>query len=65
MLPTTKKKLLTMSDTIVVMKNGAIQQVGSPESVYNEPINAYVADFIGESNIYGGTMVGKKEGSLP
>jgi spermidine/putrescine transport system ATP-binding protein len=56
-----QEEALTMSDTIVVMKNGAIQQVGTPESVYNEPINAYVADFIGESNIYGGTMVGKKK----
>jgi spermidine/putrescine transport system ATP-binding protein len=56
-----QEEALSMSDTIVVMKDGAIQQVGTPESIYNEPTNAYVADFIGESNIYNGTMVGKKE----
>lgn len=54
-----QEEALTMSDTIVVMKNGIIQQVGSPEQIYNEPINAFVADFIGESNIYNGTMVDK------
>lgn len=56
-----QEEALTMSDTIIIMKNGLIQQVGSPESIYNEPNNAYVADFIGESNIYNGTMVGKKK----
>jgi spermidine/putrescine transport system ATP-binding protein len=56
-----QEEALSMSDTIVVMKDGAIQQVGTPESIYNEPTNAYVADFIGESNIYNGTMVGKQQ----
>jgi spermidine/putrescine transport system ATP-binding protein len=55
-----QEEALTMSDTIIVMKDGAIQQVGTPESIYNEPVNAYVADFIGESNIYNGTMIDKK-----
>jgi spermidine/putrescine transport system ATP-binding protein len=45
-----------MSDRIVVMRRGEIQQVGTPEEIYNEPINAFVADFIGESNIYNGTI---------
>jgi spermidine/putrescine transport system ATP-binding protein len=45
-----------MSDTIIVMKDGIIQQIGTPIDVYNEPKNAYVADFIGESNIVPGTM---------
>ncbi|HNX16622.1 MAG TPA: polyamine ABC transporter ATP-binding protein [Bacilli bacterium] len=53
-----QEEALTMSDTIVVMKSGEIQQVGAPMSIYNEPINAYVANFIGESNIYNATMVG-------
>ena len=56
-----QEEALTMSDRIIVMKNGYIQQVGTPEDIYNEPINAFVADFIGESNIYNGTMVGKKK----
>ena len=56
-----QEEALTMSDTIVVMKDGAIQQVGTPESIYNEPTNAYVADFIGESNIYNGTMSGEQQ----
>ena len=56
-----QEEALTMSDRIVVMKDGLIQQVGTPEEIYNEPINAFVADFIGESNIYNGTMVGKKK----
>jgi len=56
-----QEEALSMSDTIVVMKSGAVQQVGTPESIYNEPVNAYVADFIGESNIYNGTMVGKQQ----
>ena len=46
-----------MSDTIVVMNQGYIQQIGTPEDIYNEPQNAFVADFIGESNIIGSTMV--------
>ena len=46
-----------MSDTVVVMANGQIQQIGSPTDIYNEPINAFVADFIGESNILDGVMV--------
>ncbi len=56
-----QEEALTMSDTIIVMKDGVIQQVGSPTDIYNEPKNAFVADFIGESNIYNATMVGKKE----
>ena len=56
-----QEEALTMSDTIVVMKSGEIQQVGSPMDIYNEPVNAYVANFIGESNIYNATMVGKKK----
>jgi spermidine/putrescine transport system ATP-binding protein len=47
---------LTMSDTIVVMDKGEIQQIGTPEDIYNEPKNAFVADFIGESNILDGIM---------
>lgn len=54
-----QEEALTMSDTIVVMKSGEIQQVGTPIDIYNEPVNAYVANFIGESNIYNATMVGK------
>ena len=54
-----QEEALTMSDTIVVMKSGEIQQVGNPIDIYNEPVNAYVANFIGESNIYNATMVGK------
>ena len=46
-----------MSDKIVVMKEGEIQQVGSPVEIYNEPANAYVANFIGESNIIPGRMI--------
>ena len=46
-----------MSDTIVVMNQGYIQQIGTPERIYNEPENAFVADFIGESNILSATMV--------
>lgn len=51
-----QEEALTMSDTVVVMNNGIIQQMGSPEDIYNEPINAFVADFIGESNIFSGIM---------
>ena len=52
-----QEEALTMSDTIVVMNQGYIQQIGTPEDIYNEPTNAFVADFIGESNIIGGTML--------
>ena len=52
-----QEEALTMSDTIVVMNQGYIQQMGTPEQIYNEPENAFVADFIGESNIVDGTMV--------
>ena len=51
-----QEEALTMSDTIVVMNNGEIQQIGSPLDIYNEPQNAFVADFIGESNIIDGLM---------
>ncbi len=51
-----QEEALTMSDTIVVMKNGVIQQIGRPEDIYNEPKNPFVADFIGESNILDGVM---------
>ena len=51
-----QEEALTMSDTIIVMKSGEIQQIGTPIDIYNEPKNAYVADFIGESNIIPGTM---------
>ena len=52
-----QEEALTMSDTIVVMNQGYIQQMGTPEQIYNEPENAFVADFIGESNIVPGTMI--------
>ena len=52
-----QEEALTMSDTIVVMNQGYIQQMGSPEQIYNEPENAFVADFIGESNIVPGIMI--------
>ena len=51
-----QEEALTMSDTIVVMDKGSIQQIGTPEDIYNEPKNAFVADFIGESNIIDGIM---------
>lgn len=51
-----QEEALTMSDSIVVMNNGNIQQIGSPTDIYNEPKNAFVADFIGESNIVSGVM---------
>lgn len=56
-----QEEALTMSDTIVVMKDGQIQQIGTPSDIYNEPANAFVADFIGESNIYVGAMYGTKK----
>ena len=52
-----QEEALTMSDRIVVMNHGVIQQVGSPTDIYNEPENAFVADFIGESNIIDGVML--------
>ena len=53
-----QEEALTMSDTIVVMQQGTIQQIGTPQDIYNEPKNAFVADFIGESNIIDGVMLG-------
>lgn len=55
-----QEEALTMSDTIVVMNQGYIQQIGTPEDIYNEPQNAFVADFIGDSNIIHGTMIEDK-----
>ncbi len=55
-----QEEALTMSDTIVVMNQGYIQQIGTPEKIYNEPEHAFVADFIGESNIIGGIMLQDK-----
>jgi len=52
-----QEEALTMSDTVVVMKGGEIQQIGTPQDIYNEPRNAFVADFIGESNILPGVML--------
>lgn len=52
-----QEEALSMSDTVVVMDNGKIQQIGTPEDIYNEPVNAFVADFIGESNIVDGVML--------
>jgi len=52
-----QEEALTMSDTIVVMNHGVIQQIGTPEDIYNEPKNRFVADFIGESNIIDGVMI--------
>ena len=55
-----QEEALTMSDTVVVMNQGYIQQMGSPEDIYNEPENAFVADFIGDSNIIDGLMIEDK-----
>lgn len=55
-----QEEALTMSDTIVVMNQGYIQQIGTPEDIYNEPENAFVADFIGDSNIIAATMIQDK-----
>lgn len=55
-----QEEALTMSDTIVVMNQGYIQQIGTPEDIYNEPTNAFVADFIGDSNLIDGTMLEDK-----
>ncbi len=51
-----QEEALTMSDRVVVMKDGLIHQIGTPQDIYNEPINSFVADFIGESNIITGFM---------
>ncbi len=56
-----QEEALTMSDTIVVMADGLVQQIGTPTDIYNEPANTFVADFIGESNIYNGTVVGNRK----
>jgi spermidine/putrescine transport system ATP-binding protein len=55
-----QEEALTMSDKVVVMSDGMIQQIGTPEEIYNEPNTVFVADFIGESNIFNGKMSGKK-----
>ena len=55
-----QEEALTMSDKVVVMNQGYIQQIGSPESIYNEPENAFVADFIGDSNIIPAIMIEDK-----
>lgn len=59
-----QEEALTMSDKIVVIADGEIQQVGTPEEIYNEPANVFVADFIGESNIFNGNMCGKLRASF-
>ncbi len=56
-----QEEALTLSDKIVVMKDGVIQQIGEPTDIYNEPKNAFVADFIGDSNIFSGTSLGDKK----
>ena len=59
-----QEEALSMSDTIVVMADGEIQQIGTPTDIYNEPKNAFVADFIGESNIIDGIMIADKKVKL-
>ena len=59
-----QEEALSMSDTIVVMADGEIQQIGTPTDIYNEPKNAFVADFIGESNIIDGVMIADKKVKL-
>lgn len=59
-----QEEALTMSDKIVVMADGEIQQVGTPEEIYNEPSNLFVADFIGESNIFKGMMVDHRKANF-
>lgn len=59
-----QEEALTLSDTIVVMSEGKIQQIGTPMDIYNEPINSFVADFIGESNILNGWMIKDKQVSF-
>jgi spermidine/putrescine transport system ATP-binding protein len=55
-----QEEALTLSDTVVVMRDGVVQQIGTPTEIYNEPVNSFVADFIGESNILNGTMIEDK-----
>lgn len=59
-----QEEALTMSDKIVVMADGEIQQIGTPEEIYNEPANVFVADFIGESNIFNGVMEDNKKATF-
>ena len=59
-----QEEALTLSDTIVVMNEGVIQQIGTPTDIYNEPCNEFVADFIGESNILNGTMLSDRRVSF-
>ncbi|MGN1214978.1 MAG: ABC transporter ATP-binding protein, partial [Candidatus Cryptobacteroides sp.] len=59
-----QEEALTLSDRIVVMSEGRIQQVGTPMDIYNEPLNSFVADFIGDSNILNGTMIRDREVSF-
>ncbi len=59
-----QEEALTLSDTIVVMSEGKIQQIGASMDIYNEPVNSFVADFIGESNILNGTMIEDKKVSF-
>ena len=56
-----QEEALTMSDKVVVMSDGMIQQIGTPEEIYNEPKNVFVADFIGESNIFNGKVMSHKK----
>ena len=56
-----QEEALTLSDTVVVMSEGKIQQIGTPTDIYNEPVNSFVADFIGESNILNGKMIRDRE----
>ena len=56
-----QEEALTLSDTVVVFSEGRIQQIGAPIDIYNEPVNSFVADFIGESNILNGTMIRDRE----
>ena len=56
-----QEEALSMSDTVVVMSRGKIQQIGTPTDIYNEPVNAFVADFIGESNILDGVMLADQQ----
>ena len=59
-----QEEALTLSDTVVVMNEGVVQQIGSPTDIYNEPVNCFVADFIGESNIFNGTMIADRKVSF-
>lgn len=59
-----QEEALTLSDRIVVMREGKIQQIGTPTDIYNEPVNSFVADFIGESNILNATMIEDKKVSF-